>query len=124
MNTFARHFPDLAAALLAELEASGRPELAEQLRTSLVRGVSFDADANAGTIALEAGRELNVVEMNIVGVRHGETIAVTSTYDARLDTDNFGRLMGVEILSPPPSLAAALGRGLPSNTSLERTRDR
>jgi len=123
MNSFASHFPHLAATLIAELETSGRPELAQQLRTALVRDVSFDAEANAGNIALDAGRQLNVVETKIVGVRYGETIAVNSTYDAYLDTDNFGRVLGVEVLSPPPRLAATLTGGLPSNKLLERTRE-
>jgi uncharacterized protein YuzE len=110
MDTIASRFPEFIAALRAELNAAGRLELAEQLQTAEVLGVSFDPEADAGYITVEAGRELNVVEANIVGVRHGETIAVDATYSAYLDTDNFGRLTGVEVLSPPSGLKALLVR--------------
>ena len=108
MSPFATRFPELAATLVAELRAKGRSELADQLLSSLVVSVSFDNDANAGYVYVSAGRDLNVVESSIIGVKHGETIPVTATYDAYLDTDNFGRLTGVELLSPPAALKGDL----------------
>ena len=94
--------------LIAELTTDGKSDLAAQFQTATVRGVSFDNDADAGYIYVTSGRELNVVETNIIGVSHGETIPVTATFQAYLDTDNFGRLLGVELLSPPASLKAIL----------------
>jgi len=44
--------------------------------------------------------ELNIVETNVVGVRHGDTIEVETRYWTNIDTDNFGRLVGIEILAP------------------------
>ncbi len=49
---------------------------------------------------MQPSRELNVVEANIMGVRHGETLEVETPYWTIIDTDNFGRLAGIEILAP------------------------
>ena len=108
MSAIATRFPELTAALVAELRADGKADLADQLQSSVVLGVSFDNEANAGYIYVSAGRDLNVVESNIIGVKHGGTIPVEATYDAYLDTDNFGRITGVELLSPPASLKEQL----------------
>ena len=35
-----------------------------------------------------------------MGVRHGETLEVETPYWTNIDTDNFGRLVGIEILAP------------------------
>jgi len=35
-----------------------------------------------------------------MSVRHGETIEVETRYWTNVDTDTFGRLIGVEILAP------------------------
>jgi uncharacterized protein YuzE len=108
MTTIANRFPELTAALVAELVAGGKSELAEQLQAATVRGVNFDNGADAGYIYVTSARELNAVETNVIGVRHGETVPLTLTFEAYLDTDNFGRVAGVEILSPPASLKAML----------------
>ena len=57
-------------------------------------------DDTAGYIYLQPSHELNVVETNIVGVRHGETVEVKTPYWTNIDIDNFGRLAGIEILAP------------------------
>ncbi len=54
MFKFAQVFPDLLATLAAELDEAGKPQLASDLRESLVRSVSFDPDADAGTIGLNS----------------------------------------------------------------------
>lgn len=53
-----------------------------------------------GYIYVQPSRELNAVETNIMGVRHGETLEVLTPYWTNIDTDNFGRLVGIEILAP------------------------
>jgi len=70
------------------------------MRNASVTRVTFDGSANAAYIYVEESRLLNVVEQNIIGVCHGETIPVECRYWVNLDTDNFGRLSGVEILNP------------------------
>ena len=66
----------------------------------MVSKVTFDESAGAGYIYVRTSRALNVVEVNIIGVRHGETIPVETEFDAVVDTDNFERLKGIEILAP------------------------
>lgn len=108
MTTIANRFPELTAALVAELTAGGKSELAAEFHTAPIRGVTFDNEADAGYIYVTSARQLNVVETNIAGVRHGETIPITSTFNAYIDIDNFGRLTGVEVLSPPAGLKVVL----------------
>ena len=45
------------------------------------------------------GRGVNVKRV-ASGVRHGGTIAVLSEFDTYIDTDNFERVVGIEILAP------------------------
>lgn len=50
-------------------------------------------------IYLKGGRELNIVEHNIIGVKHGESLKVPDCGGmVILDTDNFNRISGIEIL--------------------------
>ena len=80
----------------------------DQVRHAQVVRVTFDAETNAGYIYVRAGRELNAVERNIIGVKHGQTIEVPADLWMNIDLDNFERLMGVEILTPPSEMAAHL----------------
>ena len=93
---------------MKSLRATGRAGLAEQIEAAVIGRVSFDNAANAGYIYLEPSRNLNVVEANIVGTRHGETIPVETQFWTTIDTDNFDRILGIEILDPG-SLKAELG---------------
>jgi hypothetical protein len=102
-------FPTLAQELVKSLRATGRAGLAEQIEAAVIGRVSFDNAANAGYIYLEPSRNLNVVEANIVGTRHGETIPVETQFWTTIDTDNFDRILGIEILDPG-SLKAELRR--------------
>ena len=49
---------------------------------------------------MQPSRELSVVETNIMGIRHGETLEVETPYWTNIDTENFGRLVGIEIVAP------------------------
>lgn len=82
------------------MRLAGRAPLADQVDAAAIARVTFDEAANAGYIYVQPPRELNVVDTNIVGVRHGETIGVKTPYWTNIDTDNFGRLVGIEILAP------------------------
>jgi len=35
-----------------------------------------------------------------MGIRHGETLEVETPYWTNIDTENFGRLVGIEIVAP------------------------
>ena len=102
-------FPTLAREISNSLRALGRVQLAEQVDVAIVARVTFDESAGAGYVYVEPRRSLNVVETNVVGARHGETITVETEFDAVIDVDNFQRLMGIEILAPGV-LAAELKR--------------
>ena len=100
MSSLIESFPSLVAELSRQLRGTGRAPLADQIVTAAIAGVAFDDAANAGYIYMEPSRELNVVETNVIGVRHGDTIEVETRYRTIIDTDNFGRLEGIEILAP------------------------
>lgn len=93
-------FPSLVSELSRQLRLAGRAPLADQVYAAAIARVTFDEAANAGYIYVQPPRELNVVETNIIGVRHGETLEVETPYWTIIDTDNFGRLAGIEILAP------------------------
>jgi len=93
-------FPKLAEDLLRALYAMGQTELAEQIEVAIVGRVSFDNAANAGYIYLEPSRDLNIIETNIIGARYDATIPVETQFRTNIDTDNFDRILGIEILAP------------------------
>ena len=108
MQPFASVFPQLAFVLATELRATGRADLARELESCTVRTVSFDSEANTGVVALEPRRELNSVERNVVGQKLGQVIPFARPRYASLQLDNFGRLIGVELVAAPPALSSVL----------------
>jgi hypothetical protein len=120
MEAFAVLFPELLSEFTAELDAAGNAYLANQLRLSAVRSVTYDAASDAAVIALESPRQLNSVERRVIGVRYEQSVPVSKTYSAHIDVDNFDRAMSVEILSPPSELRAKLRKLAASNQRLER----
>jgi len=100
MTKLIESFPSLVANLSQQLRVAGRTHLADQVDAAVIHKVTFDEAANAGYIYVQPLRDLNVVETNIVGTRNGETIEVETPYWTNIDTDNFGRLVGIEVLAP------------------------
>jgi len=91
--------PDFIAAAQASLEAQGYSELAQQLVSLDLSRWTHDPETDAVYLYLSGQRPLNVVEQNIVGVRHGECIELEDLDGlVVLDTDNFQRISGIEIL--------------------------
>ena len=107
-HSFASLLPELASDLASQLRATGRADLAVELEAATVRAVTFDPDADAGLIALEAPRELKVVERNAIGEKVGGRVPLSGSHHAYLEMDNFGRLIGVEVITPSPELRSAL----------------
>ena len=108
MQSFASLFPPLAFALATELRATGRADIARELEACIVKTVSYDSAADRGSIALEPPQKLNAVERNIVGQKLGQVIRFSRPRYASLQLDNFGRLIGVELVAAPPALSSAL----------------
>jgi hypothetical protein len=104
MRSFAGALPELAFDLSLELRATGRVDLARELEASTVKAVSYDPETDVGLIALEPQRQLNAVERNIVGQKLGQLISFSGTPYASLQLDNFGRVVGVELVAPPRNL--------------------
>jgi hypothetical protein len=100
MSSLTESFPSLASELSRQLRLAGRAPLADQIDAAVIARVTFDDAANVGYIYVRPSRVLNIVEANIVGVRHGETLYVETPYWSNIDIDNFGRLMGIAILVP------------------------
>jgi hypothetical protein len=115
MPSFAGAFPELSFDLAAELRATGRTDLARELEASNVKSVSYDPETDAGLLALEAQRELNAVERNVVGQKLGQVIAFGGARYASLQLDNFGRVVAVELHAPPRELRWKLMRLTPNS---------
>jgi hypothetical protein len=110
MWSFAGAFPELAFDLAWELRATGRADLARELEGSTVKAVSYDPETDAGLVALEAQRELNAVERNVVGQKPGQVIAFGDARYASMQLDNFGRVVAVDLQAPPRELRWKLMR--------------
>jgi hypothetical protein len=100
MFHFSQAFPSLASALSRALRDGGQASLADQIEQAVIDRVTFEASTSAGYIYVRPSRELNIVEVNLVGVRHGQTIEVETPYWTYIDIDNFDRLTGIEVLAP------------------------
>ena len=108
MRSFASLFPQLAFVLASELRATGRADIARELEACTVKAVSFDSEANTGSITLEPPQKLNAVERNVIGQKLGQVITFARPRYASLQLDNFGRLIGVALVAPPLGLGSAL----------------
>ena len=106
MDELIKRLPQLVSQL--EKAFGNSPDILDQVRTVRLVRVTFDPDANAGYVYVRSGRELNAVERNIIGVKHGRTVEAPGDVWMNVDLDNFDRLMGIEILSASPGLWALL----------------
>ena len=98
MPTLFEALPNLVHDLEGALIRIGRGSVADQLREVELERWTYDKFANAGTLYLRSPRVLNVVDRNIVGVRHGETLCPFDDFGINLDLDNHGRLTSIELL--------------------------
>jgi uncharacterized protein YuzE len=105
--------PEFAAELEACLERAERKDIASQICEVEFERYTYDTPCNAAYVYVRSPRALNAVEQNIIGIHHGETIEVEHPYWVNVDTDNFGRLRGIELLSGG-EVAAKLSSVLPS----------
>ena len=104
MRSFAGALPELAFDLSLELCATGRSDLARELEACTVKSVSYDPETDVGLVALEAQRQLNAVERNVIGQKLGQVIPFSDAPYASLQLDNFGRVVAVELVAPPRNL--------------------
>lgn len=97
--------PDLVSDIENALIRIGRGDVADQLREVKLERWTYDEFADAGYLYLGSPRGLNVVDRNIVGVKHGETLCPTDELAVNLDLDNHRRLIGIELLAAKSIIA-------------------
>jgi uncharacterized protein YuzE len=112
----AHALPDFADDISELLRAKDRDDLVDQLGDVGVARWTSDRAVAAAYIYLESARVLNVVEQNIIGLRHGETVALRGKHWVNVDVDNFGRIAGIELLRPG-DIPAGLAKFKASNES-------
>jgi hypothetical protein len=92
--------PELVEEIRQFLEAEGRPEIATQFADLMLKSWTYEADEDSGYIYLAGQRPLNFVEQKVIGTHHGECIEIEKCDGlVVLDTDNFNRVTGIEILN-------------------------
>ncbi|MHC4300635.1 MAG: hypothetical protein ACYS7Y_25450 [Planctomycetota bacterium] len=91
--------PKFSSELSASLETLGRNDLKVQIDDAEIERYTFDDSCNAVYIYLRSAIQLNIVEQNIIGVKHGETVPVEHECFVNGDTDNSNRLCGIELLN-------------------------
>jgi uncharacterized protein YuzE len=102
----AKALPEFSAELQSCLSTLGREDIAVQVQEVEIERYTYDDSAKAAYIYVQSPRLLNVAEVNIIGIKHGETISVEHRYWVNVDTDNFGRLRGIELLNCSEVVAA------------------
>lgn len=98
MSSLVETLPDLVSDIENALIRIGRGDVADQLREVHLERWTYDDFANVGYLYLTSPRVLNVVDRNIVGVKHGETLCPSDDLPVNLDLDNHRRLIGIELL--------------------------
>jgi uncharacterized protein YuzE len=116
MSKVSELLPDFVAAVQSSLEAQGHPDLAQQLVTLELSSWTRDPEADAMYLYLSGQAHLNIIDENIIGVRHGECVALDDVDGmVVLDVDNFQRITGIEILGREDILKELREKTTPSN---------
>jgi uncharacterized protein YuzE len=101
MESLPDAFGDLYEIASEALRQSDQLALETQLSEACIARVTFDTAANAGYIYLQRGAERS----RSYKANHGPSICNTILLDTHnyilLDTDDAGRLVGIELISPP-----------------------
>jgi len=99
MEKIEKLLPEFIAEVTSSLVSMGHSDLANQFPELDLERWTHDPEAEAVYIYLSGQRSLNVVEQNIIGVRHGKSIELEDLEGmVVIDTDNFNRVKGIEVL--------------------------
>ena len=96
--TLLEALPDFVSDIESALIRIGRGDIAGQLREVELERWTYAEVDDAGYLYLRSPRPLNIVDRNIIGVKHGETVCALEDLTINLDVDNHGRLKGIELL--------------------------
>ena len=100
MTRIADAVPDLIAEIQRFLVGEGQNDIADQFDDLALSRWTYDATVDALYVYLTGQRSINAVEQNVIGTRHGECIEIRHCEGTVvLDTDNFNRVTGIEILN-------------------------
>src|SRR5688500_10558884 len=91
----AEYFPEFASELSAGLIDAGHPDLSRAFSEAAIVRNTHDASCNACYIYLEPSCQANMVEANLIGVKHGKTIPIDHPFWVYVDVDNFNRPTGI-----------------------------
>ena len=99
MEKLEKLLPGFAAEMKDALTELARADLVEMIPVLTLNQVTYDAEADALYLYIRGTCELNVVEKNMIGVKHGGSIELKACPGiVVLDTDNCGRISGIEII--------------------------
>jgi uncharacterized protein YuzE len=100
MNKLNEILPTFTAEVKKALSELDREDLIEMIPDLTLDNLTYDPKADAFYLYTGGTRSLNVVERNIIGVKHGKSIELKMCSGiVVLDTDNFGRISGIEIIN-------------------------
>jgi hypothetical protein len=96
---FKEALPDFYREVESELERQHLQKLLTQLPELRIDSRCGCAGIDCSTFYVAAERKLNIVEQNIIGIRLGEGYSLNVPEGiVYMDTDNFGRIAGFEII--------------------------
>ena len=90
--------PGFSKEIKIALQTIEIEDLAQQIDIVEIDRYTFDSSCNALYIYLRPITPLNIVETNIIGVKHGKTIPLGQDRILNIDIDNFNRLSGIEVI--------------------------
>lgn len=104
--------PELYEEVENLLRQAGRDDLLAQLPDLKISGRCTCSEDFCSTFQVEPFRELNIVETNVIGLRHKESVALDVEKGmVVVDVDNFSRITAFEVLYRP-DVEEALQRAL------------
>jgi len=105
--------PGFYLELERALQVQGLTSLLEQLPQLEILDRCACEESGCATFRVSPSRELNVVEANVIGVRHGTSTPIDLAGLVVVDTDTFGRATTLEILNRPDLAGALSELGVP-----------
>jgi uncharacterized protein YuzE len=98
MMKLVQALPDLAADMEIALVHLGRGDLVKQLKAAILERWTYDEFSDTTYLHLSLPPGLNVADKRAVDVIQSDRLSLYDELGVNLDTDDQGRLCGIEIL--------------------------
>jgi hypothetical protein len=99
MRTIGTILPDFIRQVGGRLRKLGREDIADQVPVLELDDWTCDRKVKAIYIYLSGQKDLNVVEENVIGVKHDECLELSDIGGTVVvDIDNFSRPLGIEVI--------------------------